>query len=1045
MRNPINQILLCLMLFMGIGAGTASADNLYVITDGTNYLANVNGTLTNAESFDPKTCVWTYSSNGTMANLGGYLSRSNSTLSVKSSSTTWTINDKKVYTTSRNSTYYIYYNNGTWSLRTTSSGANCYEVTKVQTDASSSMTLNYNTGRKIGENVFEREGDSRDYRIELSYTPAYNTYSWTDTSNATTTYYASSDNSYVSETAPDAITTASSYSWSTNYPDNVTFDSTDEDAATATYETKFPKDTEVTITAQATIEKSASSFLTEAITLTAEDTVTLKSRYLLDLQLGLGSSTLYIGETTQIKYDGWYDENATITYTSSDTSIAEVSSTGVITAKGTGSSNADEARVTITLSMPQTDEYEAGSSSVGVVVKKHPTTLTLQYDKSAMNYAEEASQLTSATLTDGVDNTTFTGTLTYSSNDLCVSVNATTGALTINKAGNAIITATYQGDNTHQAATATFAITVSKATTTVSFEEANYLAQTTKTFTSPVATLTPAGAGCVTYSYTSTTDGLITLDANTGTVTLNTLTGTATVTATYAGNDCYEPSSASYVLTVTSKEIPELKVTTEIEFYVDDTYKVIASTSSNAGVTFESNDTDIVSIAEDGTLTAVGEGSAFIRITSVEDDTYMAYTADYPIMVKRYPTKIVVNYPESSYYTDYAYNIIPTGSVSETKNGSVINASGLVSFSTQQTGVLTVNSKTGQVTMVGNGTASIDVTYEGDRKYAPSTVSVVLIIKKVTSPGTFIRLKDAAGNYLSSDGTTVNTSATADATNIIWYGTDRSLLFYQCGRYLNDATPALMVVGDAGVGGTKFSFTHHDDKYTISDGTNTLTSNGSTLWTMEEVSYLPVTFKSAGYGYSTLYSPVDLSCPAGVVAYYPTERKTDDTGAATHVITLKSLVGGYIPHSTPIVLQTNYVGTYKFYIVDEDNHNLTDLWNGMTGTFPTITTSSVYSGTQWPYTLQPTKASESVGFYPWKSDKHDTIDPFRCYIPGVTASQSNGFRFVIDDSVTGINDIRQDAASEGIIYNLQGIAVGNDLRSLPAGVYLRNGKKVIKK
>lgn len=37
------------------------------------------------------------------------------------------------------------------------------------------------------------------------------------------------------------------------------------------------------------------------------------------------------------------------------------------------------------------------------------------------------------------------------------------------------------------------------------------------------------------------------------------------------------------------------------------------------------------------------------------------------------------------------------------------------------------------------------------------------------------------------------------------------------------------------------------------------------------------------------------------------------------------------------------------------------------------------------------------------------------------------------------------AAADAEIFNLQGIAVGNDLNPLPAGVYIRNGKKIIKR
>ncbi len=908
------------------------------------------------------------------------------------------------------------------------------------------MKLNYDAGRQSnkpgGENIFERPDDTRDYYITLSYTPAYNTYSWKNSDNTEVKYYTSSDDSYVTNTAaPEAITEATSYKWESSHT-NVVLEDDDSDQATATYETKFSTDTDVTITATATIAKDKSSFMTEDVTLKASDTVTLKSRYLSNLQLLASSSPLYIGQTTKITAMGNYDTDATITYSSQDNSIAEVAQDGTITAKGTNDN--DSYRVIIKASLPQTSDYEADSASITITVMKHPTKMTLNYDKNALTYGEEAPQLTACTLTDGVDNSEMTGTVSYSNSYRCVDVNASTGTLTINYAGTAVITATYSGDDTHMKASATFTVTVSKATTTLAFEQSGYIAQTTHQFTSPVATLTPAEAGSVAYSYTSTTEGLIALDANTGAVTLNTLTGTATVTATFAGNDKYEPATASYVLTVTSKEIPDLEVTTEFEFFVDATYKIHATTTASADITFESNDTDVITVGSDGTLNAVGEGQAFIRITSVEDDTYMAYAADYPVTVKRYPTEIKASYQSAYYYTDHVDNIIPNVTVYETVNNDIVNTEGMLSYSTEQTGVLTVDAKTGQVTMVGDGIAAINIAFAGDRKYAPSTCILMMNIKKVTTPGTFIRLKDHDGNYLSSDGTKVDVSATADASNIIWYGEDRSLLFYQCGRYLKDATPALADVVNADTGGKQFTFTHHEDEYTISDGTNTLTSNSNTAWTMEEVSYLPVTFKEAGNGFATLYSPVDLSCPAGVVAYYPTARKDGDADN-TYVITLKSVVGGYIPHSTPLVLYTQYVDTYKFYIVDEDDHELTDLWSGMTGTLAAINTLSAYSGTHYPYTLQPTKSTSSAGFYPWKSGSHTTIDAFRSYIPGSTAANANAFRFVIDDNATGIDSITPTTSSDAPIYNVQGIAVGTDLHHLPAGVYIRNGKKIVKK
>lgn len=52
--------------------------------------------------------------------------------------------------------------------------------------------------------------------------------------------------------------------------------------------------------------------------------------------------------------------------------------------------------------------------------------------------------------------------------------------------------------------------------------------------------------------------------------------------------------------------------------------------------------------------------------------------------------------------------------------------------------------------------------------------------------------------------------------------------------------------------------------------------------------------------------------------------------------------------------------------------------------------------------------------------------------------------FVIDPSASAIDEIANDSTeSNSEIFNLQGIPVGKDLNSLPAGIYIRNGKKVM--
>lgn len=65
------------------------------------------------------------------------------------------------------------------------------------------------------------------------------------------------------------------------------------------------------------------------------------------------------------------------------------------------------------------------------------------------------------------------------------------------------------------------------------------------------------------------------------------------------------------------------------------------------------------------------------------------------------------------------------------------------------------------------------------------------------------------------------------------------------------------------------------------------------------------------------------------------------------------------------------------------------------------------------------------------------------YINGGKLTQHNGSQilyFIVDSTASAVNDIESDnTTSDNEIYNLQGIPVGKDINSLPAGIYIRNG------
>lgn len=75
------------------------------------------------------------------------------------------------------------------------------------------------------------------------------------------------------------------------------------------------------------------------------------------------------------------------------------------------------------------------------------------------------------------------------------------------------------------------------------------------------------------------------------------------------------------------------------------------------------------------------------------------------------------------------------------------------------------------------------------------------------------------------------------------------------------------------------------------------------------------------------------------------------------------------------------------------------------------------------------------------------VRPFRAYYNGPTSNASKA-AVVYDDSEvvsTGINDINMAASNTGKVYSLDGRYVGNSLENLAPGIYIQNGRKVVRK
>ena len=238
---------------------------------------------------------------------------------------------------------------------------------------------------------------------------------------------------------------------------------------------------------------------------------------------------------TQIATGG--QSTRTIIYTSDDETIARVNArTGVVALIGAG-------ETTITATRARNARYEVAEASYTLTVTR--ATDTLAFPLKTMMASADAEPITTQIATSD----SGTEAISYrSSNRAVATVDASTGIITILKAGETIITATRARDARYEPATATYRLTVTRATNTLTFPLKMMLASVDaeQPITTQIAT-SEHSTGAITYR--SSNVAIATVDTSTGVATI-VGEGTVIITATQATDASHKTATAHYSLTV---------------------------------------------------------------------------------------------------------------------------------------------------------------------------------------------------------------------------------------------------------------------------------------------------------------------------------------------------------------------------------------------------------------------------------------------------------------------------------------------------------------
>lgn len=295
-----------------------------------------------------------------------------------------------------------------------------------------------------------------------------------------------------------------------------------------------------------------------------------------------------------------------ITYQSANTSIATVSTSGVVTPVATGTT-------TVTIRAAETTNYKAGTASIQVVVGGTTPVIAVS----------DVSVVAGSTVGLGAT-TTGDGALSYKCSNEAIAKVSASGIVTGVSAGTATITVTSAKTTQFDAVSKDVKVTVTRAKATITAADASVVVGST---VSLGAKTTSNGA----LGYKSSNESVAKV-SSTGVVT-GVSYGTATITVTSAQTGQYETASKPVTVTV-SRATPTISVS-NVSVAAGSTVSLGATTTSDGALSYRSSNEAVATVSSTGVVTGVSAGTATITVASAQTAKYSAASKSVTVTVTR--------------------------------------------------------------------------------------------------------------------------------------------------------------------------------------------------------------------------------------------------------------------------------------------------------------------------------------------------------------------------------------------------------------------------
>lgn len=293
------------------------------------------------------------------------------------------------------------------------------------------------------------------------------------------------------------------------------------------------------------------------------------------------------------------------------------------------------------------------------------------------------------------------------------------------------------------------------------------------------------------FTFSSSNTDVLSLEMNNNVITLTALkAGSATVTLSQAANDTHNASSAVYNITV-ERHQGGLSISLPETMKVGDSTTDFWNTGNNeVSVNVESNAPSVITYA-DGTLTAVGEGTATITVSQAESNKWAGESRQQTITVSKVANTLGISLPAQETQVDGTI-AVTFSNMNNTGTPVICNITEQTLSSSVSNGTDVITYENGILTARNAGTAKVSFSQAASDKYESySGPTIEITVTKVSNPisvslagsnATTIRLKYAesasleyssanndtpcnvirtGGSYTTISGNTITAGSTA--------------------------------------------------------------------------------------------------------------------------------------------------------------------------------------------------------------------------------------------------------------------------------------------